>query len=262
MAVVVALLAHGEASASDSNLTSDQVAAEIARSQIKADDLARQWAEAESRRDELAVEIAAAEADLATVTAELTRFEKDLAAIAIDSFTGRSGRPILPFGDLTDLLQADVLRGVALDTGQTDLDAIDAVRNDLDEQTTRVAALQEQNRQVGEQIEARQAELDAELFALERLRVHLKDEETRRAYEAELARQRQQQAAQVAEANARAAARAVATTQPPAAKGGGVRPAVIAGAPAASPAASPQPAPAPVTAPEPAGSPPPPPAAP
>ncbi|TPW14764.1 MAG: hypothetical protein FD127_1195, partial [Acidimicrobiaceae bacterium] len=174
VAVVVALLAHGEASASDSNLTSDQVAAEIARSQIKADDLARQWAEAESRRDELAVEIAAAEADLATVTAELTRFEKDLAAIAIDSFTGRSGRPILPFGDLTDLLQADVLRGVALDTGQTDLDAIDAVRNDLDEQTTRVAALQEQNRQVGEQIEARQAELDAELVALERLRVHLK----------------------------------------------------------------------------------------
>ena len=245
VALVVAMLPQHDALADHSNLTSDQVAAEIVRSQIKADELAQRWAEAESRGEGIAVEIDTATAELAAATAAYAGIRDDLVSIAIDSFTGGTGS-VLPFGDVTDQLQTEVLRNVALDVGEIDLDQVDALRTDLDEKNSRLASLQQQNLRHGEQLAANQAELEAQLIELEQLRVHLKDEEVRRAYEAELARQREVQAAQRAEAeDAAARAAAVAAAAAPA-KGSGVRAVAVprVATPASQPAAAPAPLPA------------------
>ncbi len=245
VALVVAMLPQRDVLADHSNLTSDQVAAEIVRSQIKADELAQRWAEAESRGEEIAVEINTATAELAAATAAYAGIRDDLVSIAIDSFTGGTGSA-LPFGDVADQLQTEVLRGIALDVGEIDLDEVDALRTDLDEKNSRLASLQAQNLRHSEQLAANQAELDAQLVQLEQLRVHLKDEEVRRAYEAELARQRKVQAAQRAEAEAAAArAAAVAAAAAPA-KGSGVQAVAVprVATPASQPAAAPAPLPA------------------
>ena len=249
VALVVAMLPQRDVLADHSNLTSDQVAAEIVRSQLKADELAQRWAEAESRGEEIAVEITTATAELAAATAAYAGIRNDLVSIAIDSFTGGTGS-VLPFGDVADHLQTEVLRGIALDVGEIDLDQVDALRTDLDEKNSRLASLQQQNLRHSEQLAANQAELDKQLVELEQLRVHLKDEEVRRAYEAELARQRKLQAAQRAEVEAAAArAAAVAAAAAPA-KGSGVQ--SVAAPRVATPASQPAAAPAPLPAASPA----------
>ena len=85
--VFATMLPTSAVTAADSNLTSDQVAAEIVRVQGIADDTATRWAEAQLRSDELAAELTVAETRLAEATAQHSQLETDLTEIALSRFT-------------------------------------------------------------------------------------------------------------------------------------------------------------------------------
>ena len=237
VSLLAVALPTSAASASDSNLTSEQVAAEILRVQGIADDTAARWAEAQLRSEDLAAELTAAEAQLAETVAQNSQLQSDLSEIAVDRFTSASSQTmVILFDDPTEEMQANALRNVALDVGATDLDFIDSVQAGLTDARAAVQALNDQNTQLAENLSAREAELDVQLAQLTTLREHLKDEEVKRAYEEQLARQRKEEA----DRQARAAAAAAATTIPPApAKGAGVR----SPAPVSTPQPQPQPRP-------------------
>lgn len=204
----------------DSSLTSEQVAAEILRVQGIADETAARWATAQQQSEDLAAELAAAEARLAESSAQYSQLEGDLAEIAIDRFTSASSQTMLIlFDSPAEEMQANALRNMALDVGATDLDYIDSVRSDLADDRASVQALQDENAQLTADLSAREAELDVQLAELTTLRERLKDDEVKRAYEAQLAKQRQDEA----DRQARAAAAATTTTAPPA-KGAGIQP--------------------------------------
>jgi len=198
----------GRADASDSDLTSDEVAAEILRVQTKADKTAQQWAEADQRAEDLAIELQAAQASVAEAAAQFAMLQGQLTAIAVDRFTGGgSSSGLLFLGDPTDSQQADVLRNVALNVGVEDLDSIDVVREDFDDKQAHLDQLSAENAQTLEALAARADELDQQLAELATLRDRLEDEEVKRAYEAQLAEQRRTED----EARAKAAAEAQAS---------------------------------------------------
>jgi murein DD-endopeptidase MepM/ murein hydrolase activator NlpD len=206
----------GRADASNSDVTSDEVAAEILRVQNKADKTAQKWAEADQRAEDLAIELEAAQAQVGEATAQFSILQGQLTAIAVDRFTGGgSSSGLLFVGNPTDSLQTDVLRNVALNVGVEDLDSIDAVRKELDDKRARLDELTEENTQTLEVLAARAAELDEQLAELATLRDRLQDEEVKRAYEAQLAEQRRKEDQARATAAAEAAAKAAATTTPP-----------------------------------------------
>lgn len=212
-AVVLAasVLPASESAASDSDLSSAQVATEILRVQAKADATALRWAKAQSRADELASELAEAQERVAATSAELDQLELTLTQIAVSQFTGGSGSPlVLEFAATVDAVQRDALRAFALDAGEGELDTVDAVRNDLEVDQAELEALSTENEQLLEQLAADQIELEAQLTTLAALREHLKKEEVRRAYEAQVAEQRARAEKAAAEAAAAAAAAAAA----------------------------------------------------
>lgn len=219
VALLAFMLPNAGASASDSNLSSDQVAAEIVRVQGLADGTAERWAEAQLRSEELAGELTVAETQLAEAEAQYSKLENDLSAIAIDRFTSASSQSMLIlFDDPTEGMQVNALRSLALDVGATDLDYIDSVQSDLADARSTIQELNDENTLLTEDLAAREAELDVQLAQLTTLREHLEDEEVKRAYEEQLARQRQEQAEQQARA---AAAVTTVPASPP--KGGGAQ---------------------------------------
>jgi murein DD-endopeptidase MepM/ murein hydrolase activator NlpD len=139
-----------------------------------------------------------------------------------------------------------VLKNIALDVGATDLDTLDAARSDLDIRQAHLDALQVQNVQLVADLATRQAEIDAQLSDLATLREQLKNDEVKRAYETQLAKQKQEEAKAAANRDAQATAElaitaadapvASASVAPVAARGGGVQP-----VPAAPPPAAPTP---------------------
>ena len=259
LAIALSVGAAGRTEASTADLTSEEVAAEILRVQTKADKTAQRWAEADQRAEDLAVELHDAQARVGEAAAQFAVLQDHLTAIAVDRFTGGGSNSGLLFvGDPTDSLQADVLRNVALNVGVEDLDSIDAVRKDLDDQQAHLDELTAENTKTLETLAARAAELDQQLAELTTLRDRLKDEEVKRAYEAQLAEQRRKEDQARADAAAKAAARAAAaaTTAPPFARVTGPGSAVIAttapaagnggsGSPGPSAAATSAPAPQP-----------------
>jgi peptidoglycan LD-endopeptidase LytH len=221
--VCVSLLPVGSIAVAGSGLTSEQVAAEILRVQDKADLVAQQWAEAQLRSEELAIDLTAAEDKLAATTAQYRQIEEVLSQIAINRFTGSSGTTMLVvLGDPVENQQMNALLSIALDQGSTDLDQVDAVRSDLEKDRERVSALREESEQVTEQLTSSQAEIEQHLAELATLRAQLKDEEVKRAYEAQLAQKRRELEAQQAAADAAAAAQA--TLSPAQPRGGGTQP--------------------------------------
>ncbi len=255
LTLVVPLLTVRVVDATNSGLTSEQVAAEILRVQAQADVTAQRWAEAEHRADFLATEIHAAQLKVDAISAEYAKLQAVLTRIAIDRFTGRAGNSmILLFGDVTDeseMLKVNVLRGLTLDQGEVELDTVDAVRRDLEEEQARLDGLSEQNAATLEQLASSSADLDRQLAELAELREHLKDQEVKRAYEAQLAELRQQEAEAAAEREAEVAAQLQANAAPAAViavqpTGESSQP-----TPAAAPAAAPAPAPAAAAAPAP-----------
>lgn len=234
---------------SASGLTSDEVATEILRVQNQADQTAERWAEAQRRSEELATEIVAAEGRVAEASAQQVALDRQMASIAVHRFTG-AGAGAAPFfaSDPALVLQRDVLRGVALDTGAADIDAVDAVRADLVAERARLDRLVAENEQVVAVLEGSREQLDEQLIELAKLRDRLKDEEVRRAYEAKLAAQRaaaEKAAAQKAAAEqAAAAAAAVAAAAQPRAVSVSAAQATPRGGGAATPATTASPAPA------------------
>ena len=141
---------------------------------------------------------------------------------------------LLVTGDVTETMQMNVLKNIALDVGATDLDTLDAARSDLDIRQAHLDALQAQNVQLVADLAARQAEIDAQLSDLATLREQLKNAEVKRAYEAQVAKQKQDEAKATANREAQAAAALTVTASnasaavavaPIPARGGGVKPA-------------------------------------
>jgi murein DD-endopeptidase MepM/ murein hydrolase activator NlpD len=244
-AVAVSLIPVGSVAATNSSLTSDQVATEIIRVQDKADRLAQRVADAEQRSGELDTELATAQDTLTATTAQYSQIEAGLAQIAINRFTGASNITMLVvFGNPTDEIQTNVLRNVALNQGGADLDQVDAVLSDLDKNRQQVSALQAENNQVAQQLISRQADVAQQLSQLATLRQQLNDKEVKRAYEAKLAAKRSALAARQADAAA-----ATTTAAPVQVRGGGTPPSAPSSTVPSSPpaqtttAAAPQPAP-------------------
>lgn len=216
MAVVV-LKPDVRAEASDSEATSEDVASQIVDLQLQADATAQAWTQAEQRAEELAVELAQARADVTAATARVDALRSDLTELAVDRFAGVSHPVPLPFLESpTDAMQIDVLRSVALNVGVDDLDVSRDVTTELAERQRRLddlAAESERNLAI---LQDRAAEMDQQLADLTQLRDHLREEEVKRAYEAQLAarRAREEQAAREA-----AARQDAATTVPPPARG-------------------------------------------
>jgi len=210
--LVASVGADGRADAWDSNITSEDVAAEILRLQTKADRTAQQWAEADQRAEDLAIEIQAAQTQVSEATARYTMLQDQLTAIAVDRFTGGGGGSgLILFDNPTDSLQADVLRHIALNVGDANLDTLEVVRSDLDDKQAHLDDLAADNAQTIEALAARAAELDQQLAELATLRNRLEDEEVKRAYEKQLAEQRRKEDAARAKAAAAAAARSAAS---------------------------------------------------
>lgn len=234
-------------SASSSQLTSEQVAAEILRVQGKADAAATRWAEAHAESDELEVEIAAVEGQISQSAAQYQQLQELLSQIAVDRFTGRSGETILILGgNEVESMQRDSLRAVALDTGTAGLDNIDAVRSEFEDDQAELDALQKENAALLDALATSQAEMETQLTELSALRDRLKEEEVKRAYEAQLAEQRKAEERAAAEQAAKALAEQQAAAAQASVRGAGS--ASLDSAAASSPvAASAASAPAPIT---------------
>ena len=223
--VVASLLPVGSIAVPASALTSDQVAAEIIRMQDKADQVAQRWAEAQLRSEELAAEVAAAEDKLAATTAQYSQIAGVLSQIAINRFTGSSSTTMLVvLGNPLEEQQMNALLSIALDQGSTDLDQADAVRSDLEKDRQHLSTLRAESDQVTEQLTSSQAEIEQQLAQLTTLREQLKNDEVKRAYDAQLAKKRRDAEAQQAAAAAAAAVAAQATPAPALLRGGGTQP--------------------------------------
>lgn len=216
------------ASASNPTLTSEQVASEILRVQAIADQTAQRWAEANQRSEDLAAEISDAQTRLDETSSRYHQLQGVMAGIVLDRYTGSSGTSIMLLtGISTEELQKNAYRSVILDTGSADLDTVDAVKSDLEAQQKHLAALNTQSTQLADELAARQSEIEAQLTKLSQLRERLKDAEVKRAYEAQLEKQRRDEANAAAERRAKEAAdQQAAATKPsaPIARGSGVSP--------------------------------------
>jgi peptidoglycan LD-endopeptidase LytH len=200
--------------ASSTGQTSDEVAAEIIRMQQVADETAAKWADAQSRGEQLAVQIAEKEAQIADTLTQFNALDAQATSIALDRFTGATEPSVLFFvNDPSRDLKINELRDVALGDAAINLDNLDSVRLSLEQQRAELSDLQQQNEANQEQLAAASKSIEQQLVELEALRVKLKDEEVRRAYEAALARQREKELREQREAEARVAAERAAAEQ-------------------------------------------------
>lgn len=224
LVLVLAALPAMTASASDQAMTSDQVAAEILRVQAQADQTAQQWADANRRSDDLAQQINDAQLQLSATSARYDELTTVMSSLVIDRFTGGSGAPMMLLTtDVAEQEQKDAYRSVILDTGSADLDTVDAVRSDLERQKAHLEDLNKQSTSLAAELATRQSEIEAQLTRLSQLRVQLKNAEVKRAYEAQLEKQRQAEATAAAELRAKQAAdqQAAATAAAAEPRGGG-----------------------------------------
>jgi murein DD-endopeptidase MepM/ murein hydrolase activator NlpD len=245
MALVATLVPARTAGAANSATTSNQVAAEILRAQAKADKTAKLFSEAEITQQDVAAQIQDSQAKIAAASAQYADLQAGLARIVIDRFTGGAAPSLLLVaGDMNATLQMDALKSIALDVGAGDLDTLDAVQGDLQIEQTHLDALNAQNTQLLAGLAARQSEIESQIADLATLRDQLKNAEVKRAYEALLTKQKQDEAKAAADRDAKAAAEQAATAASTAtaatnpvieARGSGVKP---------LPQASPRPAPA------------------
>ena len=177
--------------ANDSNLTPEQVAAEIIRIQNKADETATAWAEAQIRQEELAGELITAQSHVDATSAQYALVQDQLSQLAVSRYMGGgTGNGSLLFTDPMDQLQMGALSEAVVNAGAVDLDDLETIQTALEDQQEHLIELQQENRELSEQMATNQAELDVKLVQLQDLKVHLIDEKTKRAYEEQLAQQR------------------------------------------------------------------------
>jgi murein DD-endopeptidase MepM/ murein hydrolase activator NlpD len=198
-------------------LTSDEVAAEIIRVQNKANATAQAYEEASVESETLADELVVAQQQVAASEAQFAEIDSGLTKLAVERYMGgSSGTNVLLFTDPLDPLQARALTSAALEAGAVSLDQVETVQRDLDTRRNTLEQLQQQNEKVTATLAQKQQDLNVQLGQLAELEEQLKDEETKRAYEALLAEQRaaQEQAERDAEQARQAAIAATSTTAP------------------------------------------------
>ena len=253
MVLTLALVATLVPARTATAATSEQVAAEILRVQAKADKTATLWSQAQVRQQDVAAQIQTSQAEIAAASAQYTDLQAGLARIAIDRFTGGAAPSILLVtGDVTETMQLNELKNIALDAGAADLDTIDAARGDLQIKQSHLDTLQAQNTQLVADLANRQSQIDTQLADLAVLREQLKNEEVKRAYDAQVAKQKQDEAKAAADRNAKATAQQASTATPASAalasppieaRGSGVKPLPPVSPPPAATPSSPDPAP-------------------
>ncbi len=186
--------------------TSAQVAEEIVRLQNKADKIAQRITESEDRADVLAAETVSATSAIATLTAEVDALDATLTNVALDQFmNGSVGAITGLLDDPNTQIEAEIFRRLAVDAGEVDIDTLDSARHDLDVKRRQVVDLAAENMQLAADLATARHDLEAELVQLEGLRVRLKDQEIKRAYEALVAKRRADEEAKRREAEASAA---------------------------------------------------------
>jgi peptidoglycan LD-endopeptidase LytH len=251
MALVATQVPARTAGAANSATTSNQVAAEILRAQAKADKTAKLFSEAEITQQDVAAQIQDSQAKIAAASAQYADLQAGLARIVIDRFTGGAAPSLLLVaGDMNATLQMDALKSIALDAGAGDLDTLDAVQGDLQTEQNHLDALNAQNTQLLAGLASRQSQIESQIADLATLRDQLKNAEVKRAYEAQLAQQKQDEANAAADRDAKAAAEQAATAAAAAtaasnpiieARGSGVKPLPATPSRAAPAASSPDP---------------------
>ena len=186
--------------------TSAQVAAEIVRLQDKADKLAQRITESEDRTATLAVETTSTGAAINALTTEVDAMDETLTSVALDQFmNGSVGAITGLLDDPNTRIEAEVFRRLAVDAGEVDIDRLDAARHDLDVKRRHLADLAAENTQLAADLTTARTDLEAELVTLKALRVRLKDQEIKRAYEALVAKRRADEEARRRAAAAEAA---------------------------------------------------------
>lgn len=215
------LLPTSVATASDSQLSSDQVADEILRVQAQADANAQRWAEAQQAAQALEADIEEATLRVAETSTDLEHLEASMVRLAVSRFTTSAGGSLLFFvGDPSVTMQIAALSETALEASAADADALEAVRSELRAGQSRLGELMEQNTRLIDELDTRSAEISAQLVTLSQLREHLEQEEVRRAYEVKLAKRRSEEAAAAAQRAVHNAA-AQPVTLPARGSGGG-----------------------------------------
>ncbi len=183
--------------------TSAQVAEEIVRLQSKADKVAQRITESEDRTAMLAAETTSTESAIAELTAEVDAMDATLTSVALDQFmNGTVGAITGLLDDPNTRIEAEIFRRLAVDAGEVDIDTLDAARHDLDVKRQYLGNLAAENTQLAADLAAARTELEAELVQLEALRVRLKDQEIKRAYEALVAKRRAEEEAKRRKAQA------------------------------------------------------------
>jgi murein DD-endopeptidase MepM/ murein hydrolase activator NlpD len=136
-----------------------------------------------------------------------------LSELAVERFTeaGAAGPIVFFTADPMLQIERDTLRTIATQQGSLDLDEYADVEADLVQRREEVKALKAGVEEAKADLEERSRALDADLRELEAVRVRLREEEVRRAYEAQLAAARkaaEEEAARVAAERAAAEQRA------------------------------------------------------
>ncbi len=231
--VVAAMSVAGAATAE----TSQEVGARIAALQDEADRLSVQWNQATSRAEELAGELASARQQFEVRSAEVAKFDAILDELAVQHFVDAASPSIaLLLDDPLADAERDAFRAAAYEDTAVDRDELDELRADLDRRRASLDTLIAENDDVVAGLETARGDLEAKLEQLSALRDRLEEAEVRAAYDAEIARRRDEQARQLA--STVVTARSASAEQP--------RPSTS--IPSADPPAA-QPSPAPVAGP-------------
>ncbi|MEO6126029.1 MAG: peptidoglycan DD-metalloendopeptidase family protein [Ilumatobacteraceae bacterium] len=202
-------------SADADTLTSQQVAQEILRVQNKANAAAQAYDEATVEAADLADQLVVAQQEVDASEAEFASIDAGLSKLAVQRYMGGGSAETLLFTDPLDGLQADALTGVAVESGAVSLDDAQQVSKTLEAQRGELERLQTNTEQLAESLAAQQQDLSVQLGQLAVLKEKLVDEETKRAYEALVAKQKAEQDAadrQAEQDRQKAAAAAAAAT--------------------------------------------------
>lgn len=195
----------------DNGQTADQVADQIIAVQAKADAAAGQWTNLDDDARDIATQVDATQAQVDAAATTYNTMESMLAEIAMNKYTGALPQ-FIPFTDsLMHDVETDALTGFALGTGAVDLDQFGAAQRDLARKQAQLADVRDRNTKAVDRVQAKRADLDAQITQLSELEGKLRDAEVKKAYEAKLAAKRQREADAAAARDAAASAAVAAS---------------------------------------------------
>lgn len=197
----------------------EEAAQEIIRAQERADRSAVAWADAQSQLDELQVQQEQLAQETAALESQLGGLRSGVENLALQRFmSGDAGGASIFSGveGPTEQVEADVLTRVAANTTTSSIDEFEAAQADLEKKQAELQRKQEETEQAAATLESMRVQALEDVEAYTKLREErIKDEQIRRALEAQEAQRKAQEAAEreAAEAAARAAAELQAQVQ-------------------------------------------------